>query len=204
MSSASVRAFAPQPAALSNSIVRRNCEMRRVDCGQWRSAPLERGQMLLIGEARHRVVGLRLEMGAGDAPLRRRAQHRQAAAADQIVDERGDEDGLAGARQARHAEPQASAREIIGERTRHDARFEGQIGEDGQGKPWARRTPLSRTIRADFTGLYARPSRTGRARKGRLRRGHRGLEVVVDLVEEGARSTATSVPDRPAARGPWS
>ena len=31
--------FEPQPAALSNSIVRRNCEMRRVDCGQRRSGP---------------------------------------------------------------------------------------------------------------------------------------------------------------------
>ncbi len=37
--------------------------------------------MLLVGEARHRVVGLRLEMGARDAPFGGSAQHRQLAPA---------------------------------------------------------------------------------------------------------------------------
>ena len=94
--------------------------------------------MLLVGEARHRVVRLRLEMRARDAPFGGSAQHRQLSPGDQVVDERGDENGLARARQPGDAEPKASAGEKIGERARDHARFEGQIGENGQGKTRAR------------------------------------------------------------------
>ena len=52
--------------------------------------------MAFIVEARHRVVGLRLELGAGDPPGRERLEHRKAAAAGEAVDQRGDEHGLAG------------------------------------------------------------------------------------------------------------
>ena len=66
----------------------------------------QRLEVRLVVEARHRVVGLRLEVGALDAPLGLGHEERQAAAGDEIADERGDEDGLAGARQPGDAEPQ--------------------------------------------------------------------------------------------------
>ena len=66
----------------------------------------ERRKMVLIGEAWHRIVRLRLEPG-GDKPLLRyEAEHgqgissplrRDVCGARQLMDERGDEDGLAGA-----------------------------------------------------------------------------------------------------------
>ena len=52
--------------------------------------------MILIGEARQVVVGLRLEIGARDAPLRMGVEQRQARLIEQRVDEGGDEHGLAG------------------------------------------------------------------------------------------------------------
>ena len=52
--------------------------------------------MVLIVEARHRVVRLRLEPGARDPPGRERLEHRKAPAAGEAVDQGGDEDGLAG------------------------------------------------------------------------------------------------------------
>ena len=66
--------------------------------------------MILVGEARHRVVGLRLEPGAGDASLGRGGEHRQPRAGDQVVDERGEEHRLAGAGEAGDAEPQSRRR----------------------------------------------------------------------------------------------
>ena len=94
--------------------------------------------MLLVGEARHRVVGLRLEAGARDAPFRRGGEHRQARAGDQIVDKRGEEDRLAGARKPCHAEPQARAGKIVAERARNELRLEDEIAETWQRKT---RTP---------------------------------------------------------------
>ena len=50
-------------------------EMRRVDCGQWRpGAAGQRGEMLLIGEARHAIVGLRIEMRALQPALGKRRE----------------------------------------------------------------------------------------------------------------------------------
>ena len=57
--------------------------------------------MLLVGEAGHAVVGLRLEIGAGNPPLGHGGEERQAAAGDEIAHQRGNEDGLARARQPR-------------------------------------------------------------------------------------------------------
>ena len=57
--------------------------------------------MLLEGEARHERVGLRLEIGAHQAPLRRRVEKRQPRPGHQVVHKGGDEDGFARAREAR-------------------------------------------------------------------------------------------------------
>ena len=61
----------------------------------------QRLDMALIVEARHVVVGLRLEHRRRDAAARIGPEKRQAAAMQEIVDEGGDEDGLAGARRGR-------------------------------------------------------------------------------------------------------
>ena len=61
------------------------------------AALLDQGaDMAFVVEARHRVVGLRLEVGAGNPPGRERLEHRKAAAAGEAVDQRGNEHGLAG------------------------------------------------------------------------------------------------------------
>ena len=52
--------------------------------------------MAFIIEARHRVVGLRFQSGAGDPSRGEGLEHRKAAAAGEAVDKRGDEHGLAG------------------------------------------------------------------------------------------------------------
>ena len=62
--------------------------------------------MVLVLKARHGVVRLLLEEGARDASGLLRLEQRQAAAMDQIVDQRGDEHRLAGTGQAGDAEPQ--------------------------------------------------------------------------------------------------
>ena len=80
--------------------------------------------MLLVVEARHVIVGLGLELGAAHPPAGIGLEERQPAAMDQVVDEGGDEDGLAGPRQAGHAEP---------ERRRHDPG--GAFGEGGERQP---------------------------------------------------------------------
>ena len=85
--------------------------------------------MLLVGEARHRVVRLRFEPHPHDAPLGGGGQHRQARARDQIVDERGQEHRLAGARQAGHPEAQRGAGEIIADRAGDELRLEDEIAE---------------------------------------------------------------------------
>ena len=66
--------------------------------GRFRPAPLveQRVQVRLVVEARHRVVGLRLEPRAGDAAGGQRLEHRQAAAVEEVVDERREEHRLAG------------------------------------------------------------------------------------------------------------
>jgi len=61
--------------------------------------------MALVVETRHGVVGLRFELGARDASARQRLEYRKATAAQQAVDQRGDEHRFAGARQAGDAEP---------------------------------------------------------------------------------------------------
>ena len=94
--------------------------------------------MLLVGESRHRVVRLRLEMRPGDAAFRGGGQHRQARARDEIVDKRGQEHRLAGARQAGHADAQGGAGKIIADRPGDQPRLEHEIAEAWQGKIRAR------------------------------------------------------------------
>ena len=61
--------------------------------------------MGLVIEPWHIVVGLRHEPGLGKTPACPGFEERQAAAMHEVMDERGDENGLAGAGKAGHAEP---------------------------------------------------------------------------------------------------
>ena len=69
----------------------------------------------LVVEPRHRVVGLRRELRAGDASARQRLEHRKAAAAQEAMQQRGDEYGLAGARQPGDAEPHRRMKQMFAE-----------------------------------------------------------------------------------------
>ena len=89
----------------------------------------QRRDMVLVLEARHRVVRLLLEEGAGDAAGFLRLEQRQPAAMDQIVHEGRDEHRLAGARQASDAEPQRRRNEpgrAPGKRVEGDPRLVGE------------------------------------------------------------------------------
>ena len=61
--------------------------------------------MPLIVEARHLIVRLRLEIGAEHAAVGDGVEERHAGARHEVVHERGDEHGLAGAGEAGDAEP---------------------------------------------------------------------------------------------------
>ncbi len=61
--------------------------------------------MLFVAEARNGVIGLRREPRAFDATRGEQLEHRKAAAAGQSMDDRRDENRLAGARQAGDPEP---------------------------------------------------------------------------------------------------
>ena len=104
--------------------------------GRVRPAPLldQGADVVLIVEARHRIVGLRLQPRAGDAPGGERLEHRKAAAAGEAVDQRGDEHGLAGARQPGDAEPHRRIEEavaVIQQRPRRQPRFLDDFGKLG-------------------------------------------------------------------------
>ena len=62
--------------------------------------------MVLIGETRQVIVGLRLKIGAGDAPLRLRVEQRQPCLVEQGMDDGSNEDGLAGTGKTSDAETQ--------------------------------------------------------------------------------------------------
>ena len=90
------------------------------------------GQVLLVGEARHGVVGLRLQTSAADAAFRGGGENRHPRTRDQIVDQSGDEHRLARAGKPGDAQPQRAALDIIPERARDHAGFEDDIGQEGQ------------------------------------------------------------------------
>ena len=92
--------------------------------------------MVLVLEARHGVVGLMFEKGAGDAAGFLGLEERQPAAMDEIVHESGDEDRLAGAGKARHAEPHRGRDEpgsAVGQRIERDERLVGEGSQRGHG-----------------------------------------------------------------------
>ena len=82
--------------------------------GRVRPAPLldQRAHMVLVVEARHRVVRLRLEPARGRSVRWHRPRTPETGRRAQAVDQRGDEHGLAGARQAGDAEPDRRIEEV--------------------------------------------------------------------------------------------
>ena len=99
--------------------------------GRFRPAALldQRAHVALVVEARHRVVGLRRQARAGDAAGRQRLEHREAAALDQAMHQRGDEHGLAGTRQAGDAEPDGRIEQMLAELDQRAGR-EPALGQD--------------------------------------------------------------------------
>ena len=69
-------------------------------------------QMLLVGKARNLVVGLRLQVGAPDAPVGHCREEGQAPAGNEVAHQGGDEDGLARARKARDAKSEARGHQV--------------------------------------------------------------------------------------------
>ena len=117
-------------------MVSRSSEMARVE---FRPVPRvdQRLDVILVLEARHRVVGLLFEEGARNASRLLRLEQRQAAAMDEIVDEGGDEDRLAGAGQPGHAEPERRREQRGGaarQRVEGDPRLVGESGQRGRQK----------------------------------------------------------------------
>ncbi len=90
------------------------------------------GDMVLVLEARHRVVRLVFEEGARDAPGLLRLEQRQPAAVDKVMDEGRNEHRLAGARQPGDAEAQRRGKQpggSSGQRVEGNARL---VGESSQ------------------------------------------------------------------------
>src|SRR6516165_11106378 len=88
--------------------------------------------MTLIGKARHGIVRLRREFGAGNPARGIGLEHREPAAARQPMDQGGDEHRLAGTRQAGDTEPDRRVEEmlaIVEQRPRREARFLDDFGK---------------------------------------------------------------------------
>ena len=88
--------------------------------------------MVFIVEARHRVVGLRRKPRLRDPPGGERLEDRKTTATGEAVNQRGDEDGLAGARQAGDAEPNGRIEKVVAviqQRPRRQPRFLDDIGK---------------------------------------------------------------------------
>ena len=95
----------------------------------------QRRDVVLVLEARHRVVRLLFQHGARDAAGFLRLEQRQPAAMDEIVHEGRDEHRLAGPRQAGDAEPQRRRNEAgsaLAQRVEGDQRLVGEGGERRQ------------------------------------------------------------------------
>jgi hypothetical protein len=92
----------------------------------------EGADMILIGEARYRVVGLGRQAGLRDPAGSRGLEHRKPSAAQQGMDQGGDEHRLAGPRQAGDAEPDSRMEElvaVIGQRLQGQAGLFDEIRE---------------------------------------------------------------------------
>jgi len=99
--------------------------------------------MLLIGEAGHGVVGLRLKHAADQPSLGVNPEHGQrifppaqgrARCLGQVLDKRGDEDRLACPRQSGDTETNMRARRQLDEGLRRGAGFEQEVGDQRQDK----------------------------------------------------------------------
>ena len=93
---------------------------------------------MLIGEAGHGIVRLRLERGAGQPPFGVHTEHRQgispaaqgrACSLGQMLDKRGDEDRLASARKSGDAKANMLTGGQGGEALRRGAGFVKEIGD---------------------------------------------------------------------------
>jgi len=78
------------------------------------------------------VPGLTAVLRAGNAAGGERLENGKAPTAGQRMNERGDEHGLAGARQAGDPQPQSAAADIFGKAAHGHAGFEDEIVEKGQ------------------------------------------------------------------------
>ena len=91
-------------------------EPQLADVGRrvWPAALLDQGaNVVLVVEARYRVVRLRLKPCPRDPPGRKRLENRKSAATNEAMDQGGDKNGLAGARQAGDAEPDAGLEKVL-------------------------------------------------------------------------------------------
>ena len=105
--------------------------------------------MIFIGKAWHSIVGLLFEARADQATLCGCAQHGQASAMQQIMNERGDKDCFASTREAGDAKAQARPACEIREAARGDARF-GEKGVDqAQGRGPAARAGAASSSHQD-------------------------------------------------------
>ncbi len=139
----------PKPVSRSNSSVSRSSEMRRVELGPGALFGIAAGarqsrDMLLIGKARHRIVGLRLDRAAHQPPLGMDAENRQrifaplrgdAGGEREMLDERSDENRLSRPRKAGDPKPQCPPRQGFREILDREPRIEEKVGERGHGKP---------------------------------------------------------------------
>ncbi len=87
------------------------------------------GQVLLVGEARHAVVGLRLQIGARDAALGHGREERQPAAHQEVADERRDEHGLARAGEPGDAEAHGRRHQVGEARARLSERARRAVAD---------------------------------------------------------------------------
>ena len=87
--------------------------------------------MLFVGEARDAGVGRFGEASANEPAFGEHGKAGQAAAGQEVVDQCGDEDGLAGAAEAGNADPEGgrdAPGRGIGEIVERDADFVGEAG----------------------------------------------------------------------------
>ena len=75
----------------------------------------QRVQMAFIVEPRHRIIRLRRKISASDAAGGHRLEHRETSAAQQAMDQRGDEDGLAGVGKPGDPEPDRRIEQMAAE-----------------------------------------------------------------------------------------
>ena len=119
----------------------------------------EGGEVVLVGEAGDGVVGLRLQVGGEDAVLGLGLELGHAAAVEEVGDERGDEDGLAGAAEAGDAEADHRVGED-GAEVAHRV-LDGVDQAPGQAIEVQRSRPLPRSPGAPYSLRLIAPPNSG-------------------------------------------